>query len=106
MKRRISWLLTLTGLVLVPALAWWRGQQFLDEQRTQDGFACGMPILGLYLLAVIVAGLLSLVATVLNALAFKALPAPRHPLRILELVVMAAPLILAAAVFAAVFVAG
>ena len=105
MKRGISWLLTLTGLVLVPALAWWRGQQFLDEQRTQDGFACGMPILGLYLLAVIVAGLLSLAATVLNGLAFKALPAPRHPLRILELVVIAAPLMLAA-VFVAVFIVG
>ena len=105
MKRSISWLLTLIGLVLVPALAWWRGQQFLDEQRTQDGFACGMPILGLYLLAVIVAGLLSLVATVLNGLALRALPAPRHPLRILELVVIAAPLMLAA-VFTAVFIVG
>lgn len=105
MKRGISWLLTLTGLVLVPALAWWRGQQFLDEQRMQDGFACGMPILGLYLLAVVVAGLLSLVATVLNGLAFRALPAPRHPLRILELVVIAAPLMLAA-VFVAVFIVG
>lgn len=105
MKRGISWLLTLIGLVLVPALAWWRGQQFLDEQRTQDGFACGMPILGLYLLAVIIAGLLSLVATVLNGLAFRALPAPRHPLRILELVVIAAPLMLAA-VFTAVFIVG
>lgn len=105
MKRGISWLLTLIGLVLVPAFAWWRGQQFLDEQRTQDGFACGMPILGLYLLAVVVAGLLSLVATVLNGLAFRALPAPRHPLRILELVVIAAPLMLAA-VFTAVFIVG
>ena len=105
MKRGISWLLTLIGLVLVPAFAWWRGQQFLDEQRAQDGFACGMPILGLYLLAVVVAGLLSLVATVLNGLAFRALPAPRHPLRILELVVIAAPLMLAA-VFVAVFIVG
>lgn len=105
MKRGISWLLTLIGLVLVPAFAWWRGQQFLDEQSTQDGFACGMPILGLYLLAVVVAGLLSLVATVLNGLAFRALPAPRHPLRILELVVIAAPLMLAA-VFTAVFIVG
>lgn len=105
MKRGLSWLLMLVAVVLVPVWVHGRGQAFLDAQRAQDGYACGMPLLGLYLLAVMVAAVLSLVATALNALDFKVQPRPRHPLRKVELAVMAAPWLLAAAVLAMVLIA-
>lgn len=101
MKRQISWALTLLALVVIPFGAYWMAESSIQAQRGQGGYACGMPVLALYLLAVLVAGALSLVAgalslvaTVLNVLAFRAQPAPRPVWRVLELLIVAAPLLL------------
>ena len=94
MKRQISWALTLLAVVVIPVGAYWMAETSVQAQRAQDGFACGMPILALFMLAVLVAGVLSLVATVLNALAFKAQPAPRPVMRVLELLLVSAPMLL------------
>ena len=94
MKRQISWALTLLALVVIPFGAYWMAESSIQAQRGQGGYACGMPVLALYLLAVLVAGVLSLVATVRNVLTFRAQPAPRPVWRVLELLIVAAPLLL------------
>jgi len=97
MMRSLSLLLTFLALIVVPLLAYLQAEAEARAQIAMHGWACGMPILGLYLLALIVSGLLSLVALVLGALAYRRLPTPRPIRRRFELAVVALPLALAGA---------
>ncbi|MDR0214318.1 MAG: hypothetical protein LBJ15_09980 [Comamonas sp.] len=106
MMRSVSWALVLLAVVVIPALAYWQADWAMRAQGERGGFACGMPLLSLFLLAVLVSGLLSLVAAVLNGLDFKAQLAPRRLLRVFELVCMAAPLLLGVAVLLALLITG
>jgi hypothetical protein len=54
-----------------------------------------MPILGLYMFALLVSGALSAVALTLGVVAYRRLPSPRPRARLFELMVIAAPLVLA-----------
>lgn len=91
----MSLLLIVIALVVVPSLAYIRGEQEAREQLQIHGYVCGMPLLGFYLLAVFVSGCLSSVALFFGVVAYRALPLPRPKLRMAELALIAAPLVLA-----------
>lgn len=97
MMRTLSLLLTVVALVGVPLWAYLQGETIVHTQVAAHGWACGMPVLGLYLFAMFVAGGVSLVALVLAALSYRKLPKPRSGWRTGELLVVASPLLLAAA---------
>jgi len=95
MKRKLSLLLATIAIIVVPLLAYVQGVRETRAQLEVRGWACGMPILGLYLLALLISGCLSLVALVLGVLAYRRLPPPRPKRRLLELAIVALPLLLA-----------
>lgn len=96
MKRALSLLITVLALFVVPLLAYVQGESVTRMQLQAQGWACGLPILGLYLQALLVSGCLSVVALVLGVLAYRQLQPPRPKWRLLELAVVALPLLLAA----------
>lgn len=62
MKRVLSLLITVLALFVVPLLAYVQGESVTRMQLQAQGWACGLPILGLYLQALLVSGCLSVVA--------------------------------------------
>jgi len=92
-SRFASLAIFVVGLTASFAWAWWQVGLFA---RSGPEFKCGLPILGIYGVTIICAAATSLLSTCLNALSFRSYPKPRSDLRILELVVLAAPAFLAA----------
>lgn len=64
-------------------------------QESAAEVGCGLGVFLIYIAAAAALVICSLISTVLNGLAFRALPTPRPGLRKLELAVMALPLTLA-----------
>ena len=106
MKRKLSLLLAFVAFIAVPLWAYYQGEADAVTQVKARGWACGMPILGLYLFSLLVSGALSAASLAFGALAYRALPQPRSRLRMLELLLISAPLLLAITVMAALFLAG
>lgn len=104
MGRMCSLLLSAVALFVVPAWAYYRANAIATEQVARQGWACGMPILGLYLVALLVSGMLSLVALILGLFAYRRLPVPRSKRRFAELFFLASPLVLASLAMAVVWV--
>ncbi|WP_267221982.1 hypothetical protein [Dyella silvae] len=105
MKRKLSLLLTIIAWIVVPLLAYLRGEAEARELLAH-GNACGMPILGLYMAALFLSGLISAVALVLGVLAYRKLARPRPMVRVLELAVVGLPLLLALVVVVGLVVTG
>ena len=76
----------------------WRFNQWAE---TQHGGVCGMPLLGAWGLGLLVMGFLSLVAVGLGITAFARLSAPRPRRRLLELLLLALPFLVASSVIVA-----
>jgi|GEM_PF-1820181 hypothetical protein len=68
----------------------WRFQQWAE---TQTGGVCGMPLLAVWAIGLLAMCVLSVAALGLGVASFVRLPAPRPRRRLMELVVLALPLI-------------
>ena len=106
MMRKLSLLLAAIALFAVPLWAYLKAEAETHAQVQAHGWACGMPILGLYLLALFVSGCLSAVALVSGVLAYRGLPSPRPKARLFELLLIALPLLLAVLAALALWVTG
>ncbi len=76
------------GLAATFAWAWWQLGLF---NQIEPGPKCGLPILGILGGAIVGAGITSLIAVLLNFLAFRRLPRPLPLSRVFELVALAIP---------------
>jgi hypothetical protein len=98
--RRASLALAVAAFVGPPSFGWWLMQR--DTQAmTARGFICGNPLIGDALVAVLLAGVLSMAALLVGAIAFRRLPVPRPRRRVFELLAVSLPLLLAAGLTAA-----
>lgn len=95
MMRQLSLLLAAMAFIAVPIWAYLSGEADVRAQAEAQGWACGLPILGMYMFALLISGLLSAVALTLGVLAYRRLPSPKPGARPFELIVIAAPLVLA-----------
>jgi len=86
-SRSASLIIFVVGLVASVAWAWWQINLFVSE----PGVKCGLPVLAILVATVICVVATSLLSACLNAVSFRSCPKPRSALRILELVVLAAP---------------
>lgn len=88
---------------LVFPAAWFFYQQwrFAEWAKTAEGPVCGMPFLGALLGALMLAAMLSFVASGFGVAAFLRLPKPRPRRRLVELLVLSLPVWLSAVVFVA-----
>jgi hypothetical protein len=90
--------LSLLGPIAYVSYFSWRFNQWAE---TQHGGVCGMPLLGSWGLGLLAMGALSLVAAGLGIAAFVRLPAPRPRRRLVELLLLALPFLLASSVIVA-----
>lgn len=101
--RPISLGVFIFGLTASFAWAWWQITLF---NQSVPKLACGLPILGIYIVAVLGAGTTSLASTALNFHSFRYVPKPRPLGRIIELVVLAAPAVFSVVLIGALFLVG
>lgn len=108
MKRKLSLLFAAIAFIAVPLWAYLQAEATTRAmvQAHGHGAACGMPILGIYLLAVLVAGVCSALALLFGVLAYRKLSPPRPVMRMLELAVVGMPLLLALVVFIGLAITG
>jgi hypothetical protein len=97
MKRKISLLLAALAFFGVPLWAYLRASADVEMQRDVHGFVCGMPILAIYFLALVGSSLLSVAALCFGVPSYRALSVPRSKARMLELAVLALPLLVTVA---------
>lgn len=103
MKRKLSWVIAVLAYIGVPILAWLALQRDAEAQHVAHAFGCGNVAMGIMIFSFILSGALSLVASVLGFASFRGLPSPRPQLRILELAVLAFPLLAGSACVALCF---
>ena len=103
MLRRLSWIMFAAALLL-PFM--WARVQLASLHQVHPPLRCGLPVLAIYGMAILVAGVLSLVAAGFALAAFKRLPRPRSAGRRSELALLAVPAVLAAVVLALVLYGG
>ncbi|HEX7816656.1 hypothetical protein [Dyella sp.] len=106
MKRSVAWVLTFMAYVIIPSAVYTLGEREAAAQERVHGWACGMPILGLYMLGVFAAGFLSMISVVLAWLAYRKLQCPRPRRRLAELLFMALPFAVGAALVTLLVVTG
>jgi hypothetical protein len=85
------------AVVLPTAFFAYQERAFAEWAANQKGGVCGMPVLAALGLAVLCAMLLSFIAVVLGAVAFRRLPSPRPLSRVAELSALSVPLVVGAA---------
>jgi len=95
-KRRLSWVLGALAYVAPPTWAYFEQASFYGNSQEQYGYLCGLPMLAIVILACLAAALLAAGAVALGWLSFRALPRPRPGLRVVELAILAVPLVLPA----------
>ena len=93
MKRKLSLLFASLALVGMPLWAHLQAAADAESQRNVHGFVCGMPILAIYFWALIGASLLAVTALIFGVPSYRALSPPRPKARMIELVVLALPLL-------------
>ncbi len=103
MLRRFSWALFMAALILPAA---WARVQLASFDRLHPPPGCGMPIIGIYGVAILGAGALSLVSMALAGAAYWRLPAPRKGRRKIELALLSGPALLAGGVLVCLLLAG
>ena len=86
--RSSSWVIFVSALT-VPTI--WGWYQLAEFHREHPEPGCGMPIIGIYAVAVIVSAVLSLLSAGLGLAAFFGLPRPRALIRKLEVAVLLIP---------------
>lgn len=91
MKRTLSLFLAAVAIVAVPGWAFVEAARMTGAMRAGRGLVCGVPLLGVYLLALIGSALLSASSLILGVLAYRELPQPRPFARKVELLVIGAP---------------
>lgn len=93
------------ALALLAPVGWaWAQLSWFKEQHPD--FSCGLPVLAIYAFAVCGAGVLSLVATSLNVVAFRRLSRPRSFGRKVEIAAISMPAIIATVMIFGVWYAG
>jgi hypothetical protein len=91
--RRTSIILGLAS-VIVPAVCAYFATTALYRQAEGEGvYVCGLPALGIFLLASLVCVLVSIAALCVGLIAYRRLPRPRPRRRLAELVALALPLL-------------
>lgn len=105
-KRAIAWLLAATALVGIPLWVATQSRADTAAQVAERGWTCGMGVLGLFLIGLTLAAVLSLASLLLAGLAYRATPRPRSPWRAAELLLFSLPLLAALAVGVMLFVTG
>lgn len=107
MKRTLSLLLAGIAYVAVPVWAYWQGQMLSSAQaKAHQAYVCGLPVLGILLAAIAMSGLIAALALIPGVLAYRKLPRPRGVMRVLELVVVGLPALLALVVVVGMAVTG
>ena len=94
--RKLSWAIFILSFSAPSLWAWSQVSKF-EIAHPKGG--CGMPILAIYSIAFIEAGVLSLAAGWLNFVVFIKLTKPRPALRLAELVILFIPALLFVVVF-------
>ena len=94
MKRKLSLALAALAYLGFPLWAYIESAQFAAAMERERGWVCGMPIMAIYILAVLGSGLASMGSLALGAWAYRGLPMPRPGSRRVELVVVALPMAL------------
>jgi hypothetical protein len=88
--RLFSWTVGALSVLLPGALLTYQLAQFNKWAEAQHGFVCGMPVLAMWLLALVSCAILSCLASVLNGVhLFRSRPVSAR--RYIELGVIAAP---------------
>lgn len=98
MSRALSWVFALMAYFGPPTWAKFAIEADRKAQLAIHGYLCGNVMFGIFCLAIISSGVLSLVAAGFGIVSFRALPRPRTWKRIGELVILSLPL-LAAVIF-------
>jgi len=105
MTLRFSSLAVVTlSLVLPGAFVAYASWSFEQWAAAQKGGVCGMPLLAAWGVGALAAAFLSVAAVGLGAVAFLRLPRPRPFRRVIELGLLAIPLLVAGGWFVAAFV--
>ena len=94
MKRALSLALAALAYLGFPLWAYIESAQFAETMEREHGMVCGLPIMAIYLIALLGSGIASTGSLVLGAWAYRALPLPRPGSRLTELVVIGLPMAL------------
>ena len=98
--RRASWVVGAAAVAL-PGGFWYVQQRHFDAWASQQqGFVCGIGIFAVMILAMFVAAVLSAIAVVLGVVAYRRQTGPRTALHTSEILLLALPLALFAALAA------
>jgi hypothetical protein len=89
--RIASFVVLALGLGAGVAWPWWQFDVLQRQEAGQVGYHCGLSYLAIVSVAVLGVGLASLVAALLNLVAFRRSPKPRPTGRKVELVMLALP---------------
>jgi hypothetical protein len=103
--RRSSILMSISAWTLPPLWAFWQMQTF-GEHADETGRACGLPIVGIVLIAAIASALLATVGLVKGVRAYRAIPYPRPLALRIELGALAVPAVLLVAPLVVVLIIG
>ena len=96
--RKFSWALIAVALVAPFVWAYFAIQADAEAQLVgHPRFVCGIPMLGIVLVACAASGILSVISTIVGLVAYLRLNTPRPKLRMLELCALSVPLLLSAA---------
>jgi hypothetical protein len=89
--RIASFVVLALGVVAGVAWPWWQFDVLQRQEAGQVGYHCGRGYLAIVSVAALGIGLASLVAALLNLVAFRRSPKPRSIVRKIELVLLALP---------------
>jgi hypothetical protein len=95
MKRALSLLIGLLAYFGPPAWALFAIEADRKAQLASHGWLCGNPMIGIICLAGIASSVLSLVATGLGIASLRAVPEPRPRARVIELIILFLPFVIA-----------
>src|SRR3974377_113147 len=103
MKRKLSWMFAGVVYVGVPLWSWFAIES--DQEAQMQAYKlikCGTPMIGIMLLACVIAGGASLLASGFGVLSYRAVSGPHPKMRLLEIAALSLPLLVAIPVAASI----
>ena len=103
--RRASVILAIASIIIPAALMYLSTLEAERDVQARGGPICGLPFFADFILASFVCILLSAVAFILGAIAYRRVPAPRPRRRLVELAALVLPLVIVGGYAASFFIA-
>jgi hypothetical protein len=103
--RRASVIFAIASIIIPAALMYLSTLEAEREVQARGGPICGLPFFADFILASFVCILLSAVAFILGAIAYRRAPAPRPRRRLFELAALVLPLVIVGGYAASFFIA-